>query len=216
MAEEHPMIEVPPAAGAEHFGTATWGTLLHFARLLEEEGEVRGLVGPRELGRLWSRHLLNSLAIEEFIPVNATVGDVGSGAGFPGIVLAIVRPDVTVTLIESMERRTEWLRYVVGELGLRNVKVRTARAEQLKGRFAADIVTARAVAALKKLLPWTMPLVKPGGRLVALKGERAAQEIDDAAAQLQRYGAVEVTVHAVVPFGTAEATRVVEVTKKAS
>ncbi|MCW1061045.1 class I SAM-dependent methyltransferase, partial [Streptococcus anginosus] len=83
----------------------------------------------------------------------------------------------------------------VGELDLRNVKVRTARAEQLKGRFAADIVTARAVAALKKLLPWTMPLVKPGGRLVALKGERAAQEINDAAAQLQRYGAAEVAVY---------------------
>lgn len=206
-------VEQAPAGGAEFFGEETWMRLLTFARMLEQQGDELGLIGPRELDRLWSRHILNSLAPKEFIPRGARVADIGSGAGFPGIVLAVVRPDVSMTLVESMERRTEWLREVADTLALDNVEVRTARAEDLHGHATFDIVTARAVAALKKLVPLTLPLVRPGGSLLALKGQRAADEIDAAALQLRKYGADWADIYEVVPFGTNEHTHIVEVAK---
>ncbi|MGV9188395.1 16S rRNA (guanine(527)-N(7))-methyltransferase RsmG [Arcanobacterium canis] len=205
-------VEPAPLHGAEHFGDLQWGRLSRFAQLLGNEGQLRGLVGPREMNKLWSRHLLNSTAINQFIEDSMSVADVGSGAGFPGLVLAITCPGVHVSLIEAMERRSEWLQYVVKDLELDNVEVIRGRAEDLKG-FSADVVTARAVAALKKLVPWTMPLVRDGGRVVALKGGRAEVEIDEADKQLRKYGAEWVDVHDVDVWGTSEGTRIVEIKK---
>lgn len=207
-------IELAPEGGAEHFGEKQWSNLRRFSELLVSEGELRGLIGPRELERLWSRHIFNSTAIERFVPEGAVVADVGSGAGFPGLVLAIQRPDLKVHLIDSLGRRTDWLEYVVDDLGLNNVNVYNARAEELAGIIRADVVTARAVAALKKLLPWTMPLVKNGGQVVALKGQRAEIEIDEADKQLRKLGAQWVDVHDVEVWGSNEGTRVVVVQKK--
>lgn len=177
-------IAVREAAGSPE----SFRLLRAFAALVESEAELRGLMGPRELPRLWSRHIVNSMAVNGFIPRGARVADLGSGAGFPGVVVAICRPDTTVTLIESMERRTEWLRHAVAELGLRNVAVVTSRAEALHGTQAFDVVTARAVAALDRLVPWALPLVVPGGALVAMKGERAADELKAAHSAIARWG----------------------------
>ncbi len=207
-------FEPAPLGGAEHFGPA-WDQLLGYASLLEREGERQGLIGPREGQRLWTRHILNSTAILEYVSENARVIDVGSGAGFPGIVLAVLRPDTRVTLVESMERRCTWLSLVARELQLANVKVAHARSEELHGKMVADVVTARAVAALNKLLPMTMPLVKRGGSLVALKGARIDEEIAASDRELRRARAQWVDVHLVTPFGCDEATRVVEVRKQA-
>ena len=206
-------VEEAPENGAEHFGDA-WQGLTRFADMIVREGEKRGLVGPRELERLWSRHILNSTAVLDYIPQGASVADVGSGAGFPGLVVAICRPDSRVTLIDSMERRCEWLVDAVAELELANVTVKLGRAEEFVGHFSADVVTSRAVAALKKLLPWTMPLVKPNGSMVALKGIKIDDEIDAAVAQLRAYRAEYADVHVVTPFGCEEETRVLVVGKK--
>lgn len=173
------MNETMPAEVKDLF-PESWDTLAAYAEMLANEGELRGLIGPRELPRLWSRHILNCTAINHFIPDGASVADVGSGAGLPGIVLGITRPDAAVTLIEPMERRTDWLHDVVDSLVLDNVRVVRARAEELHGKEQFDVVTARAVAALDKLMRWTMPLVRSGGTLVALKGEKAQEELEAA------------------------------------
>ena len=201
-------VEQAPAEAADVFGEA-WPRLRAFADLLVREGELRGLIGPRELPRLWSRHLLNSSAVAGFVPERSTFGDVGSGAGFPGMVVALMRPDLEVTLIEPMERRVAWLHDVAAELAIENISVVRARAEELDGAQEFDVVSARAVAALKKLIPWVAPLIAPGGRLVALKGERAALEIDEAQKALRKYRLRDATVHEVIVPGTDEVTRVV-------
>ena len=201
-------VEQAPAEAAGVFGAA-WPRLEAFADLLVREGELRGLIGPRELPRLWTRHLLNSSAVAGFVPHGATFGDVGSGAGFPGVVVALMRPDLEVTLIEPMERRVAWLHDVASELSIDNVTVERARAEELHGAREFDVVSARAVAALKKLIPWVAPLIAPGGSLVALKGERAALEIDEAAKALRKYRLRDAQVHEVLVPGTDEVTRVV-------
>ncbi|MGV4290027.1 16S rRNA (guanine(527)-N(7))-methyltransferase RsmG [Trueperella pyogenes] len=206
-------VEESPIGGAEHFGSESWAKLIRFRDLLVEQGEVRGLIGPRELERLWSRHLLNSTAVAEFLPFSGSVADVGSGAGFPGIVLAIIRPELQFDLIETMERRTDWLNDVKDALELGNVEVIRSRAESLPKSYRVDVVTARAVAALQKLLPWTLPLLKPGGKLVALKGARAEQEIQDAEKQLMKYRAQSAHVYDVDVWGADEGTRILEVVK---
>ncbi|WP_348647938.1 16S rRNA (guanine(527)-N(7))-methyltransferase RsmG [Bowdeniella massiliensis] len=172
-------IEEMPPVVKERF-PETWGQLALFTQFLADEGEKRGLIGPRELPRLWSRHILNCTAINEFIPEGATVADIGSGAGLPGVVLAITRPDVHVTLVEPMERRIEWLYDVTEAINLENAWIVRARAEELHDQDEFQVVTARAVAALDKLMRWTMPLVADGGKLLALKGERAKEEVDAA------------------------------------
>lgn len=202
-----PRVETPPEEGAEVFG-ASWGQVQHFAQILVEEGELRGLIGPRELPRLWTRHLLNSAAVSQFVPSGATVADVGSGAGFPGVVLSIMRPELRVHLVEPMERRVDWLADVVRILGLSNTTVVRSRAEELEDQF--DVVTARAVAALRKLVPWVAALISPGGRLLALKGERAGAEVEEAEKVLRRAKLQQIRVHEVIVPGTTEATRVVE------
>ena len=182
--------------------------------MLVEEGELRGLIGPRELPRLWSRHLVNSAAVVPFIRDEDSVIDVGSGAGFPGIVVALMRPDADVHLVEPMERRVDWLSDVVDEVGLDNVTIHRARAEELHGQLRADVVTARAVAAMDKLARWSLPLVSPGGRLVALKGERAATEVDAARKWLRKLGVIDTRVDVVTPLDGQDPTTVVVATKK--
>ncbi|MEN9692833.1 MAG: hypothetical protein RLZZ330_477 [Actinomycetota bacterium] len=151
-------------------------------------GVERGLVGPREIDRMWDRHINNSAVLEELIPTNSTVIDVGSGAGLPGIPLAIVRPDLKITLLEPLARRVEYLNEVIADLGLTShVEVVRGRAEDpVAKNLAAQVVTGRAVASLTKLLNWCWPLVAQGGQILMIKGASAAQEIDEAAPVLRR------------------------------
>lgn len=149
-----------------------------YAALLATEGVVRGLIGPREAPRLWERHLLNCAVLAELMPADATVADLGTGAGLPGVVLAIARPDLRVMLVEPLLRRTTFLTEVVDELGLGDaVEVVRGRAEELHGERRFDVVTSRAVAPLDRLLRWSMPLVAPSGAMVAMKGASIAEEI---------------------------------------
>lgn len=162
-----------------------------YAELLATDGVVRGLLGPREAPRLWDRHLLNCAVVAELIPDGASVMDVGSGAGLPGIVLAIVRPDLDVTLVDSMVRRTDFLAEAVDALDLAaRVRVVRARAEERPGT-PVDVVTARALAPLDRLAGWCLPLVVPGGRVLALKGESAAEEVAAHRAAVRRLGGAE-------------------------
>ena len=158
---------------------------LAYASALVEDSDQLGLLGPRELPKLWSRHILNSAVVGKLLQTGESVADVGSGAGLPGIPMAIARPDVHFVLIEPMERRANWLQKQVDFLGLDNVDVLRARAEEV-GRGDFDVVTARAVSALPKLLRMTVDLIKPGGRLLALKGERAQAEIDESKALVKK------------------------------
>lgn len=162
--------------------------IVGFHDLLAEHGVVRGLIGPREVDRLWERHLLNSGAVARFLPETGTVADIGSGGGFPGVVLAAMRPDLRFVLVESMERRTQWLEEVVELLGLTNVIVERARAEDLPVSFRVEAVTARAVAPLDRLAGWTLPLLKVGGTLLAMKGEQAAEELAAARVVIDGWG----------------------------
>jgi 16S rRNA (guanine527-N7)-methyltransferase len=169
---------VPPEARAI-FGPAV-DAAVEYARLLATEATVRGLIGPREVARLWERHLLNSAAIAPLVPIGARVVDVGSGAGLPGIPLALARPDLTITLLEPLARRVAFLTECVDRLALVRVTVVRGRAEEGPIRRelgGADVVTARAVAPLDRLAGWCLPLLRPGGLLLAMKGSTAADEL---------------------------------------
>jgi 16S rRNA (guanine527-N7)-methyltransferase len=170
-------LEKEPAEAAAIFGDRI-GLARAYAAALARDSDTLGLLGPRELERLWSRHVLNSAVVAELVPAGATVADVGSGAGLPGIPMAIVQPDAHFTLIEPMERRSDWLIQVCEEIGLTNVEVRRARAEEVGSVY--DIVTARAVSALSKLLRMTVDLTRAGGEILALKGSKAAEEVAEA------------------------------------
>lgn len=159
-----------------------------FADLLATAGVERGLIGPREAPRLWDRHLLNCAMLAEAIPADATVADLGSGAGLPGLVLAVARPDLRITLVEPLERRTVFLHEVVDSLGLPEVEVVRGRAEALHRDRVFDVVTSRALAPLGRLLRWSMPLVAPEGVLLAMKGRSLEEEIESAADELRRWG----------------------------
>ena len=148
-----------------------------YAGWLADAGVVRGLIGPREVPRLWERHLLNCAVLADAIPRGRTVADVGSGAGLPGLVLAVRRPDLQVTLVEPLLRRTTFLEEVVADLGLDHVEVVRGRAEELHGRRRFDVVTSRAVAPLERLLGWCLPLCTPSGEVLAIKGSSAAEEV---------------------------------------
>lgn len=161
---------------------------------LATSGIERGLIGPREVPRLWERHVLNCAVVQELIEEGAKVADVGSGAGLPGLCLAIARPDLTLTLIEPLERRVIWLTEVVEDLGLENVDIMRSRAEQAVGYVEADYVTARAVSALVGLLDITLPILRGTGQLLALKGRTAAEEITKAKKKLNKYGARETEI----------------------
>ena len=190
------MLDLPPAPET---ATTLFGSRLplaqRYAELLATDGVVRGLIGPREAPRLWDRHLLNCAVVAELIPRDAGVMDVGSGAGLPGVVLAIARPDLSVTLLEPLARRTAFLDEVVEALGLDQVTVVRARAEEYReGRTSADVVVSRAVAPLDRLASWCLPLAVEQGQVLALKGETAATEAEEHAAAVQRLGGSAPTV----------------------
>jgi 16S rRNA (guanine527-N7)-methyltransferase len=191
------VCEAPPQA-AEVFG-AHLPKLVEYAGLLAGPGTERGLLGPREVPRLWDRHLLNCAGLTELVEDGEVVLDLGSGAGLPGLVLALQRPDVQVVLVESLQRRATFLVECVEALGLRNTLVRRARAEELHGRLEVDVVTARAVAPVDRLAGWALPLLHEGGRLLALKGEQAQSELEVARPVLAQLGAV---ASSVVEVGT--------------
>lgn len=168
--------------------------LERYAGLLAGPGVERGLLGPREAERVWPRHLLNCAGLAELLEPGQTVLDLGSGAGLPGVVLAVLRPDVTVVLVEPLLRRALFLEQVVQALELRGALVRRSRAEELAGRLLVDVVTARAVAPLPRLAGWALPLLHPGGRLLALKGDRADAELDQTRPLLAGLGASQGSV----------------------
>jgi 16S rRNA (guanine527-N7)-methyltransferase len=178
-----------PAAAAGVFGDRL-ALAQQFTEILADSGVSHGLVGPREVPRLWERHVLNCAVVEGAMPAGAEVIDVGSGAGLPGLALAIARPDVRLHLVEPMLRRTNWLTSTVEQLGLDNVTVHRGRAEQFWDQLSAPVVTARAVARLGELARWCLPLLTPGGSLLALKGASAEEELEADRAVLRRLGAV--------------------------
>jgi len=180
-----------------------------YVQILATRGIERGIIGPREAPRLWERHIHNCAVVVPRIPANASVADVGSGGGLPGLVWAIARPDLSVTLIEPLLRRTTFLSEAVEELGLLNVRVLRARADEVDESF--DVVTARAVADLGKLATWCLPLVRRGGVMLALKGQSAAAEVEQWTEVLHRQGAADIVV---ASYGEEPSqTTVVEVTR---
>jgi 16S rRNA (guanine527-N7)-methyltransferase len=197
-------LEAEPAVAASLFGDHI-ELARRFTADLAREGETRGLIGPLELPRLWSRHVVNSALVAPLLR-SGRVGDVGSGAGLPGLVLAIARPDVALVLIEPMERRVDWLTEEADALGLDNVEVVRARAEDAQLGEPLDQVTARAVSALSKLLPLTAPLLRPGGEFIVMKGARVDEEIAAAQKVIRKLGlqnvAVEILGEGIVPDPT--------------
>lgn len=170
-------VELEPAVAKEIFGERI-ELARAYAAALAKDSDTLGLLGPRELEILWSRHILNSAVVAQLVADGKTVADVGSGAGLPGIPMAIAQPNAHFTLIEPMERRSDWLQLQVDQLGLTNVEVLRARAEEVGSVY--DIVTARAVSNLSKLLRLTVDLIRSGGELLALKGAKAGEEIAEA------------------------------------
>ena len=186
-------------------------TAQRYASLLATEGVQRGLIGPREVQRLWERHLVNCALLGRALGHGLDVCDIGSGAGLPGLVLAMVRLDLRVTLVEPLLRRFTFLEEAVTALSLENVEVVRARAEDLHGRREFSVVTSRAVAPLDRLLVWSMPLVRPSGELVAMKGASAADEVAAAERVLSRFGVRGVHVEEIAVEGLDVPTRVVRV-----
>ncbi|WP_217383464.1 16S rRNA (guanine(527)-N(7))-methyltransferase RsmG [Streptomyces sp. NK08203] len=183
-----------PAVAREVFGER-FPDAVRYAELLADAGVRRGLIGPREVPRLWERHLLNCAVLSETIDEGVSVCDVGSGAGLPGIPLALVRPDLTITLLEPLLRRTTFLTEVVELLGLDHVTVVRGRAEEVLGKLPpVHVVTARAVAPLERLAGWGVPLLRPYGEMLALKGDTAEEEVKAASAALSKLGAVSTSV----------------------
>ena len=179
--------EIEPAAAAQIFGAQIGQARAYFAALVRD-GDLLGLLGPREMPKLWTRHILNSAVVADLVEPGKTVADVGSGAGLPGIPMALAQPEAHFTLIEPMERRSDWLKHMVKELALTNVTVKRARAEEVGDIY--DIVTARAVSALPNLLKMCVPLTKHGGEVIALKGSKAGEEIE-ASMKLQKKLGIE-------------------------
>ncbi len=179
----------PPPEAVARFAPDILGRLEDYGRQLASAGVIRGLIGPREVPRLWDRHLLNCAALAEAIGENETVADIGTGAGLPGLVIALVRPDLKVILVEPLERRCVFLQEMIKHFKLApRVEVRRGKAHLVKPANA-DVVTSRAVAALDMLAGWSFPHLKIGGRLLALKGDRADEELATAKTELAKWGA---------------------------
>ncbi|MFE1248934.1 16S rRNA (guanine(527)-N(7))-methyltransferase RsmG [Streptomyces sp. NPDC058735] len=187
-------LPTAPEQAREVFGER-FADAVRYAELLAEAGVQRGLIGPREVPRLWERHLLNCAVLSEVVPDGVTVCDVGSGAGLPGIPLALVREDLKITLLEPLLRRTNFLTEVVELLGLDHVTVVRGRAEEVMGKIQpVHVVTARAVAPLDRLAAWGIPLLRPYGEMLALKGDTAEDELKSASTALSKLGAVETSI----------------------
>jgi len=204
-----------------------------YAELLATEATVRGLIGPREVPRLWERHLVNCAVVADLMPEGSSVCDIGSGAGLPGIVLAIRRPDLQISLVEPLLRRTTFLDLVVSTMGLHNVRVRRARAEDLhdesgndrpgndgpdnnrpdSDRGGYDVVTSRAVAPMERLARWSLPLVRDGGLFLAMKGASAADELERTSSHLARLGGRDARVVTLGEPGLDPPVRVISVRK---
>lgn len=201
--------ETEPPVGAEELFGDGWARAQRYAELLSTWGVDRGMIGPREVPRLWDRHLLNCVVVVPRLPHGASVADVGTGAGLPGLVWAIARPDVRMTLVEPLLRRVSFLEEVVTDLGLTNVEIVRSRAEEHRQQY--DVVTARAVAALDKLTTWCWPLVAPDGVLLAMKGRSAPEEVEAARPLLKRLGVTDVRIESygdlAVPTTVVELTR---------
>jgi 16S rRNA (guanine527-N7)-methyltransferase len=183
--------EREPPLVADLFGTNV-AIVRRFEENLRRHGEKRGLIGPLESSRLWSRHLVNCALLAPFFH-SGKVADVGSGAGFPGLVLAILRPEISFVLIESMQRRAEWLREQVNELGLKNTTIFNGRSEKIHVDDC-EYVTARAVSALRKLIPLTAPLVREGGELLLIKGKGVQNELDAATKEIRQYRITQIEI----------------------
>jgi 16S rRNA (guanine527-N7)-methyltransferase len=201
------MIEPEPTVASQLFGDRI-DVAREFAGQLGRRGEELGLIGPLEPPRLWTRHIINSVLVAPLLRPGV-VGDIGTGAGLPGLVLAIARPDVEFVLIEPMERRVAWLEEQVAHLSLANVIVRRARAEEVAQDFTLDQVTARAVSAFAKLIPLTVPLVRTGGELVLMKGANAEREVDAAGKAIRKYHLEDVEVLTLGEGQVDEVTRVI-------
>ena len=207
---KHSEVELEPQAAELLFGDKA-AVARRFRDDLVEYGEDLGLIGPRELERLWTRHIINSALLGPMVS-GSSLADIGSGAGFPGLVIAIMRPDVHCVLIEPMERRATWLVDESERLGLGNVEVVRARAEDVGKKVSCDVVTARAVSALKKLIPLALPLCAPGGQLLFLKGQRVDDEVRAAQAILTAAPLVGYEVVSTGPEWKTEETRVFRAT----
>lgn len=212
---------VPEPSPVELTAASTvFGTQLDLARRfvghLASSGIERGLLGPREVPRLWGRHVLNCAVVAELMDQNRSVIDVGSGAGLPGLAIAIARPDLQLHLVEPLERRVVWLNEVVDDLALTNVTVHRARAEQVAGGLAGDYVTARAVSALSTLAGWTLPLTKPGGEVLAIKGRSAAEEIEKARKIIRKLGGGTVEILSAGAGVLEEPTTVVRIPRRSA
>ena len=203
-------VEAEPDAAAGLFGDRI-DVARAFTADLARRGEELGLIGPLELPRLWSRHILNCALVAPLLSPGV-VGDIGSGAGLPGLVLAIARPDVQFVLIEPMERRVDWLSSEASRLGLENVRVLRARAEETKLDWPLDQVTARAVSSLSTLIPITAPLVKAGGQMIFMKGARVEDEMAAAAKAIRKARLSEVEVLVLGEGVVSEVTRVFRAT----
>jgi 16S rRNA (guanine527-N7)-methyltransferase len=190
--ESGPVPEPPPVAW-QLFGDRL-PLARRYVRHLATTGVEWGLLGPREVPRLWERHVLNCAVLSDLLPPDAHIVDIGSGAGLPGIALALRRPDLQVTLVEPLLRRVDWLSMVVDDLALTRVIVQRTRAEELAGRLQVPFVTARAVASLDRLCRWALPLLQPSGELLAIKGRSADEEVARTAAAVRRAGGVDTRV----------------------
>lgn len=192
---KHAEVPPPPDAVAALFGDAA-DRAHRYAQILAGAGVERGLLGPREVDRVWDRHVLNSAVVAELLGRGDRIADIGSGAGLPGIPLALARPDLSLTLVEPLLRRSDFLREVIDDLGLECAVVR-GRAEDRAVRSQVgevDAVVSRAVASLDKLAKWSTPLLRSGGRMLAIKGERAGEEIEEHRRAMTRLGVTEVRV----------------------
>ncbi|AJK70061.1 16S rRNA (guanine(527)-N(7))-methyltransferase RsmG [Corynebacterium marinum] len=211
---ETPELAPAPSAAADIFG-ARLPLAEAYHRSLATDGSTRGFIGPREVPRLWDRHILNCAVIGEVMEPGATVADVGSGAGLPGIPLAIARPDLHITLIEPLLKRSVYLAEVVELLGLDNVTVIRGRAEEKPVRRAlgkgVDVVTSRAVAPLGKLVGWSLPLAKIGGMMVAMKGSSVTEELGRDAADIRRAGGGRAEILSVGTTHLSEPTTVIRI-----
>jgi len=203
--------EAEPDSAASVFGDQL-GLARRFTDALIAQGEERGLIGPLELPRIWSRHILNSAVAAPLFTGGSRVGDIGSGAGLPGLVLAIARPDVHWVLIEPMERRVAWLTEQTRDLQLGNVEIIRGRGEEWSEGPVLDAVTARAVSAFRTLIPITAPLVRDGGELILLKGANAENEISAADKAIRRFRLADVRVEPVGEGVIDEPTRVIRAT----
>ncbi|HJT95109.1 MAG TPA: 16S rRNA (guanine(527)-N(7))-methyltransferase RsmG [Mycobacterium sp.] len=189
---KHVEVSAAPQGADAIFG-ANVERAQRYAEILAGAGVERGLIGPREVDRLWDRHILNSAAVAELLEPDERVADIGSGAGLPGIPLALARPDLRLTLIEPLLRRSDFLREVIDDLGIEVTVVRGRADDSAVTQQVGDMdaVVSRAVASLDKLTKWSLPLLRPGGRMLAIKGERADDEIREHRRVMGALGAVD-------------------------